>query len=98
MSLNLAGNPLHEEQLEIVRMLGDVLALNTVINEQRELVFVSFGEIIASHLAAVKFVITGELVVRETGKGPQTRVGRIFTPFVIRPGPLIDPAPLFADV
>src|SRR5262245_42898275 len=56
VSCNLAGNPLHEEQLEIVRMLGDVLALNTVINEQRALVFVSFGEIIASHLAAVKFV------------------------------------------
>ena len=56
VSCNLAGNPLHEEQLEIIRMLGDVLALNTVINEQRELVFVSFGEIIASHLAAVKFV------------------------------------------
>ena len=53
---NLAGNPLHEEQLEIIRMLGDVLALNTVIDEQRELVFVSFGEIIASHLAAVRFV------------------------------------------
>jgi nickel-dependent lactate racemase len=56
VSCNLAGNPLHEEQLEIVRMLGEVFALNTVINEQRELVFVSFGEIIASHLAAVKFV------------------------------------------
>jgi lactate racemase len=56
VSCNLAGNPLHEEQLEIIRMLGDVLALNTVIGEQRELVFVSFGEIIASHLAAVKFV------------------------------------------
>ena len=27
---NLEGNPLHEEQLEIVRMLGDVYALNTV--------------------------------------------------------------------
>jgi nickel-dependent lactate racemase len=56
VSCNLAGNPLHEEQLEIVRMVGDVLALNTVINEQRDLVFVSFGEIIASHLEAVNFV------------------------------------------
>jgi nickel-dependent lactate racemase len=56
VSCNLAGNPLHEEQLEIVRMLGEVLALNTVIDEERELVFVSFGEIIESHLAAVKFV------------------------------------------
>jgi nickel-dependent lactate racemase len=27
---NLTGNPLHEEQLEIVRMLGDVMALNAI--------------------------------------------------------------------
>ena len=53
---NLVGNPLHEEQLEIVRMLGDVYALNTVIDEARDLVYVSFGEIIASHLAAVAFI------------------------------------------
>jgi hypothetical protein len=33
-----------------------VLAMNTVINELRELVFVSFGEINASHMAAVRFV------------------------------------------
>jgi len=55
-SCNLAGNPLHEEQLEIVGMLGEIMALNTIINEERELVFVSYGEIIASHAAAVRFV------------------------------------------
>ena len=53
---NLAGNPLHEEQLEIVRMVGEIHALNTVIDEDRDLVCVTFGEIIASHLAAVDFV------------------------------------------
>ena len=53
---NLAGNPLHEEQLEIVRMLGEVYAVNTVIDEDRDLVHVNFGEVIASHLAAVAFV------------------------------------------
>ncbi|WP_267553704.1 nickel-dependent lactate racemase [Rhizobium rhizogenes] len=53
---NLVGNPLHEEQLEIVRMLGDVYALNTVLDEERDLVCVTFGEIIASHQAAVDFV------------------------------------------
>ena len=37
-------------------MLGEVYALNTVIDEDRDLVFVNFGEIIASHLAAVDFV------------------------------------------
>jgi nickel-dependent lactate racemase len=53
---NLVGNPLHEEQLEIVRMIGEIYALNTVIDEHRDLVHVTFGEIIASHLAAVEFV------------------------------------------
>ena len=53
---NLDANPLHEEQLEIVRMLGEVYALNTVIDDRRNLVFASFGEIIESHLAAVAFV------------------------------------------
>ncbi len=52
---NLAGNPLHEEQLEIVRMIGEVYGLNTVLDEERNLVHVTFGEIIASHLAAVEF-------------------------------------------
>jgi nickel-dependent lactate racemase len=55
-SCNLIGNPLHEEQLEIVHMLGEIVALNTIINEERELVFVSYGEIIASHVSAVRFV------------------------------------------
>ncbi len=53
---NLAGNPLHDEQLEIVRMLGDVYAVNTVIDEDRDLVHVNFGEVVASHLVAVDFV------------------------------------------
>ena len=53
---NLVGNPLHEEQLEIVRMVGELYALNTVIDEDRDLVHVTFGEIIASHLAAVAFI------------------------------------------
>ena len=55
-SCNLEGNPLHDTQLEIVRMLnGPVLALNTVLDEHRNLVYASFGEIIESHLAAVDF-------------------------------------------
>ncbi len=53
---NLDGNPLHDEQLAIVRMLGEVHAVNTVIDEDRDLVHVNFGEVIASHLAAVEFV------------------------------------------
>jgi nickel-dependent lactate racemase len=53
---NLVGNPLHEEQLQIVRMIGDIHALNTVIDEDRDLVAVTFGEVIESHLAAVDFI------------------------------------------
>ena len=52
---NVSGNPLHEEQLEIVRMIGEVYALNTVLDQDRDLVHVNFGEIIQSHLAAVEF-------------------------------------------
>jgi nickel-dependent lactate racemase len=53
---NLEGNPLHEEQLEIVGKIGEVYGLNTVIDEDRNLAQVTFGEIVASHAAAVAFV------------------------------------------
>jgi nickel-dependent lactate racemase len=56
VNCRIEGNPLHEEQLEIVRMLGGALALNTVVDEARELSFVNFGEIVASHAEAVAFV------------------------------------------
>jgi nickel-dependent lactate racemase len=51
----LDGNPLHQEQLEIVGMLGRVFAVNTVIDEHRKLSFVNFGEILQSHLESVAF-------------------------------------------
>jgi len=53
---NLDGNPLHEEQMAILGMVGEVYAVNTVIDEDRHLCFVNFGETGASHLAAVEFV------------------------------------------
>jgi nickel-dependent lactate racemase len=53
---NLMDNPLHEEQIEIVRMLGGAWALNTVIDEERNLCFVNFGEIIESHAQSIEFV------------------------------------------
>ena len=56
INCNLEGNPLHEEQLEIVRMLGGALALNTVVDEDRRLSFINFGEVVASHAEAVAFV------------------------------------------
>ncbi len=54
-SCNLAGNPLHEEQLEILKLIGEAYSLNTVINEDRELIHVTFGEITAAHEAAIDF-------------------------------------------
>jgi nickel-dependent lactate racemase len=52
----LEGNPLHQEQLEIVAMLGKVLAVNTVIDEHRRLSFVNYGEVVQSHLGAVDYI------------------------------------------
>ena len=52
----LEGNPLHREQLAIVKMLGPVLAVNTVIDEHRRLSFVNYGDVLESHLQAVEFI------------------------------------------
>jgi lactate racemase len=52
----LQGNPLHEEQLAIAGMLGRVLAVNAVIDEERRLSFVNYGDVVASHREAVAFV------------------------------------------
>jgi lactate racemase len=52
----LEGNPLHQEQLAIAAMLGRVLAVNTVIDEERHLSFVNYGEVVESHRQAVEFV------------------------------------------
>ena len=53
---SLEGNPLHQDQLEIVAMVGGALAVNVVIDEARRPSFVNFGEIVRSHLAAVDHV------------------------------------------
>ena len=52
----LDGNPLYEDQLDVIGMLGGALAINTVIDEHRRLSFVNFGEIVQSHLQAVAYV------------------------------------------
>ena len=52
----LSGNPVHEDQMEIMGMVGDVFALNTVIDEHRRLSYVNFGDAEASHLAAVDYL------------------------------------------
>ena len=63
----LDGNPLHDTQLEIVRMLsGIVLSLNTVLDEHRNLIHATFGEVIESHLQAVESVSYTHLRAHET--------------------------------
>jgi nickel-dependent lactate racemase len=52
----LEGNPLHAEQLEIVAMIGGALAVNAVIDEERQVSFLNCGEVVASHLAAVEHI------------------------------------------
>ena len=55
-SCNLINNPLHQDQLEIVNMIGQVYAVNCVIDENRNLSYINFGEIISSHMEAVNFI------------------------------------------
>ncbi len=52
----LEGNPLHQAQLEIIRTIGDIYAVNVVIDDKRRLGLVTFGAIEPSHLEAVKFL------------------------------------------
>jgi len=50
------GNPLHGEQIEIIRKIGGILSLNVAIDESRHIAFVNFGEIERSHQEAVEFI------------------------------------------
>jgi len=52
----IEGNPMHAAQMEIMQMVGRCLAVNTVIDGERRISFVNFGEIERSHLEAVSFV------------------------------------------
>ncbi|MBW2030326.1 MAG: nickel-dependent lactate racemase [Deltaproteobacteria bacterium] len=52
----IQGNPLHDALIEIVRRVGGILSLNVVIDEERRIGFVNFGDIEASHLLAVDFM------------------------------------------
>lgn len=52
----IEGNPLHQQQLEVVDMIDGALAVNVVIDEKRRLSFVNFGEIVESHSETVKYL------------------------------------------
>lgn len=49
------NNPLHLEQMEIISRIGQTLAVNVVIDDKRQLSFVNFGEVAASHLQAIAY-------------------------------------------
>lgn len=49
------GNPLHEILVEIACMAGECYGINTVIDEDRHISFINFGNIIESHLKAVEY-------------------------------------------
>jgi len=52
----MEGNPLHDAQLEIIRAIGDIYAVNVAIDDKRRLGCVTFGAIEPSHLEAVRFM------------------------------------------
>ncbi len=52
----LDGNPLYEVQLAVLKALGGAYGVNAVIDDHRRLSFINFGEIVASHLAAVAHI------------------------------------------
>jgi len=63
----LDGNPLHEELMEIAGKVAPVYGLNVVLNEEREIAFLNFGELIAAHYEAAAFAADfAEVPVDET--------------------------------
>jgi len=49
LSCNLDSNPLNDEQQSIIKLLPKVFAINTIIDENKKLCFVNFGDIKTSH-------------------------------------------------
>ena len=45
LSCNLDSNPLNDEQQSIIKLLPKVFAINTIIDENKKLCFVNFGDI-----------------------------------------------------
>lgn len=72
----LKGNPLHRAQLEIIRAIGEIYAVNVVIDDKRRLGKVTFGAIEPSHLEAVSFLQKyGEIDINRKFKTIVTSAG-----------------------
>ncbi len=52
----LAGNPFHEEAMEIARMAGDVFIVNVALNEKREITGIFSGDMALAHREGVNYV------------------------------------------
>ncbi len=63
---NLIDNPLHRDQLAIVDLLGEVYGVDVVLDDERRIVHVSFGAILASHASAV--AVAEQSCVVEVGR------------------------------
>lgn len=68
----LEGNPIHNEQMEIAKLLDPVYCINVVIDEDRQISFINFGDIEESHKQAVDFI--KEFAVVKVGKKFKTVV------------------------
>ncbi len=55
-NLVLEGNPLHDELLQIAALAGPVYAVNVALDEARHPTLLNFGDLLASHAAAVAHV------------------------------------------
>ncbi|WP_022665425.1 nickel-dependent lactate racemase [Desulfospira joergensenii] len=53
---NLEGNVFHEFQMEGIRNLSNLFAVNVVIDEKRNLSYVNFGDIEKSHAQAIEYL------------------------------------------
>ncbi len=50
----IAGNPVHDEALEIAQMAGVDFIVNAVLNEKREIVGIFAGDLVQAHAAGVE--------------------------------------------
>lgn len=66
LSCNLDCNPLNDEQQSIIKLLPKVFAFNTIIDENKKLCFVNFGDIKTSHDFCVLEAQNSSLVYVDT--------------------------------
>lgn len=61
-SLNLKGNPCHEESLRIAKMAGADFIVNVTINDKKKLTGIFCGDLEKAHSAAVKYITAHSII------------------------------------